>query len=102
MAGIGRGLKSRLFAGLISAALALPCCVEMGAAQRIRPPDSIQCPRDHLTAFTGNILLYRRETGRTEIRMRTDEETTETFVLRYTGSDDPSKWFLLKAGAFKK
>ena len=74
----------------------------MSAAQRIRPPDGIQCPRDHLTAFTGNILHYRRVTDRTEIRMRTDEDTTESFVLRHTGSDDPSRWFLLKTGPFKK
>src|SRR5437867_13131921 len=102
MAGIGRGLKLRLFAGLISAACAVTCCVRMSAAQRIRPPDGIQCPRDHLTAFTGNILHYRRVTDRTEIRMRTDEDTTESFVLRHTGSDDPSRWFLLKASPFKK
>ena len=73
----------------------------MSEAQRIRPPGSIQCPRNNLTAFTGNILLYSRQTGQTKIRMHTDEDTTETFVLRHTGSDDPSKWFLLKASPFK-
>ena len=94
--------RNFLLGMLVIAALGLLRNVGTSAAQRIRPPDSIRCPRNNLTSFSGTILLYSRNTGRTEIQMRTDENTTERFVLRHPGSQDPSKWFLLRAGAFKE
>ena len=72
------------------------------AAQgRIRPPDSITCDHNHLTSFTGRVLSYQRRPGRVSLRMRTDEATTENFVLRFGRRQDAARWFLMNGEAFK-
>jgi len=70
--------------------------------QRLRPPDRVTCPRNNLTSFSGRVLSFYRSTGRTILRMRTDEATTERFTLKHPKSDDPSKWFLLRGEPFKQ
>ncbi len=96
------GGRKLLFRILISAVLGMVWDAEASTAQRIRPPESLKCPRDHLTSFTGTVLSYSRSSARTEIRMRTDENTTERFVLHHPKSKDPSKFFLLRAVPFKQ
>jgi len=107
MAGTNERMKSRpglsaLLVACLIAELALVWVVGVSAAQRIRPPDGLKCPRNNLTSFTGTVLFYHRRLGRTDIRLRTDEDTTESVVVRHPGTEDPSKWFLLRAGPFKK
>ncbi len=68
---------------------------------RLRPPDVQACPRDHLTSHDGRPLRYSRQPGRTRVTIRTDADTTETVVIRHTGSDDPSRWFLLAGQPFQ-
>ena len=80
--------------------VAVPLSPAAGS-QRIAPSTALQCPRNHLTAFTGRVLLYRRVAGRIVLRVRTDEETTENFTLRFPQTEDGSKYFLLKGEAFK-
>jgi hypothetical protein len=70
-------------------------------AQRLRPPASLKCTRDHLTAFQGRILSYTRGKQDISLRVRTDEETTETFSLKWAASETPETWFLLRGEAFK-
>ena len=70
--------------------------------QRLRPPEKITCPRNNLTSFSGRVLSFYRSTGRTVLRMRTDEATTEKFALKHPSSNDPSKWFLLRGESFKQ
>ena len=72
-----------------------------GGAQRIRPPEKVTCSRDHLTSFTGKVLSMKRQRGNTRIRMRTDEETSEQFTLRYD-KDDASEWFLVWGEKFAR
>jgi hypothetical protein len=72
------------------------------AQRRIMPPDSIKCDHNQLTSFTGRILSYQRRPGRVSIRMRTDEETTESFNLRFRRTEDAAKWFLLMGEPFKQ
>jgi hypothetical protein len=79
----------------------LPRQSREAAGQRLRPPASLNCPRDHLTSFTGRVLYFHRATGRTIIRVHTDENTREQFRLRHPGTSDPSKWFLLRGEPFK-
>jgi len=67
---------------------------------RLRPPEAVTCPRNDLTAFTGVVTYYRRSAGRVVMKMRTDENTSEHFVIRYKG-EDPGKIFLLRAETFK-
>lgn len=71
------------------------------AQRRIMPPESITCDDNHLTSFTGKILSYQRRPGRVALRMRTDEATTESFVLSFRRTEDAAKWFLLMGEQFK-
>ncbi|HVF87760.1 MAG TPA: hypothetical protein VM866_09225 [Pyrinomonadaceae bacterium] len=77
---------------------------EQGSAQggRLRPPDSIKCPDNNVTSFTGRILAYSRTDGRIIIRMRTDEATTERFTFRVSDSESAAKGFLLRGDPFKE
>jgi hypothetical protein len=69
--------------------------------QRLRPPASLKCSRDHLTSFQGRILEYKRGKNNIYLRVRTDEDTTETFNLKWEAPDKAEKWFLLRGEAFK-
>jgi len=76
------------------AALAVPL-------QRLRPPEKIRCSRDHLTSFSGAVLVFKRNDNETFLRMRTDEDTTETFTLKHLGKESAAEWFLLRGKAFE-
>jgi hypothetical protein len=89
------GLTKRL-----STACGLACALTLTAAQdaastpatsqrggRLAAASDLRCPRDNTTAFTGRVLAYSRGRGRVFIRVRTDEQTTEQFTLRYGGGD---------------
>jgi hypothetical protein len=69
-------------------------------ASRDRPSKYVSCPRDHLTSYTGLVTEYRRENGRTTLTIRTDWDTTERVELKHPGTDDPSRWFLLRGRPF--
>ena len=69
--------------------------------QRLQPPASLKCTRDHLTAFQGRVLDYRRGKQDMSLRVRTDEETTESFSLKWAATEKPETWFLLRGEAFK-
>ena len=69
--------------------------------QRLRPPEHLQCERNHLTAFQGRVLSFRRDVDRTVIRLRADEATTEQFILRYPEGSDLTQWFLLRGKPFR-
>lgn len=71
------------------------------ARQRVAPASALKCDRNHLTSFIGRVILYRRQTGRIDLRVRTDEETTENFTLRFTKTEDGSKHFLFQGEVFK-
>jgi hypothetical protein len=68
---------------------------------RLRPPAAVECPRDHLTSYVGVLQRYRREADRTELRIRTDWDTTEDVAIAHRGSDDPSRWFLMEGRPFQ-
>jgi hypothetical protein len=70
-------------------------------SQRIRPPASLKCSRDHLTAFQGRVLDYSRGKQDMSLRVRTDEETTESFSLKWAATEKPETWFLLRGEGFK-
>jgi len=67
---------------------------------RLQPPVDAQCPRDHLTLYAGVVQRFRRSPGLTQLRIRTDWDTTETVTLRHPNSDDPSSWFLIQGQPF--
>ena len=72
------------------------------AQGRLMPPESVKCDPNHLTSFTGKILSYSRKPGRVTLRVRTDEETTENFTLRFRKNEDAARWFLLRGEPFKR
>lgn len=72
-----------------------------GLPQRLRPPASLQCARDHLTSLQGRILAYQRGKKSLSLRVRTDEQTTEKFTLQWKASEQAEKWFLLRGEEFK-
>jgi len=76
------------------AALAVPL-------QRLRPPEKIRCSRDHLTSFSGAVLTFKRNNNETFLRIRTDEDTAETFTLKHLGKESAAEWFLLRGKAFE-
>lgn len=75
---------------------------QRSAGQRLAPPASLKCPRNNLTSFMGKVTNYQRTQSRIFIRVRTDEETTENFTLKFTKNDDPTRLFLLRGEEFKQ
>jgi hypothetical protein len=71
-----------------------------GPPQRLRPPSSLQCSRDRLTSFQGRILEYRRGKQEISMRVRTDEETTENFTLKWEADGKAEALFLLRGEEF--
>jgi len=69
--------------------------------QRVRPPESLTCSRDHLTSFQGSVLEYQRGKQDLTLRIRTDEDTTERVTLKWEAAQKPETWFLLRGAAFK-
>jgi len=68
--------------------------------ERIAPPASIACPRNNLTSYNGKVLVYRRNSTHTFIRVRTDWETTEQVTIKHGKRNNPSHWFLLNGQSF--
>jgi hypothetical protein len=89
------GISSRTFLVLSLTVSAL------GMSQRTIPPASLQCSRDHLTSFQGQILEYRRGPQEVFVRVRTDEERTESFTLKWGVSEKAETWLLLRGQGFK-
>lgn len=69
--------------------------------QRLRPPASLKCSRDHLTAYQGRVLDYRRGKQDITLRVSTDDGTTESVSLKWAASEKPETWFLLRGEPFK-
>lgn len=87
---------------LACALVALPAHGGGGDGERrVAPPGGADCPRDQLTLYSGVVTSYRRESGRTTLRIRTEWETTESVRIRHPGTDDPSRWFLIDRAPFK-
>lgn len=87
-------------AGLLPTDSGAPARTQDEGGRRIAPPARLACPRDRTTSFTGRVLAYRRGAGRVFVRVRTDEETTEEFTLRYGRRGDPRRLFLLRGETF--
>jgi hypothetical protein len=68
---------------------------------RLRPPGKVECSRDHLTHYTGQVVEYRRQWGLTTLRIATDWGTIEAISLAHAGSDDPSGRFLIEGEIFE-
>jgi len=89
---------------LVSLLLAAPSALllqrQRPEISRSRPPEQFTCNRNDLTSYTGVVIAYTRETGRTTLRIRTDWDTTERVTLRHSGSDDPSAFYRMGGQPF--
>ena len=70
-------------------------------SQRVAPPTALGCDRNHLTSFIGKVISYRRQPQKISLRVRTDDATTESFVLEFAKVEDATRQFLLDAETFK-
>lgn len=68
---------------------------------RLAPPPGLKCDINSVTSFTGRALVYARRAGRIQLRVRTDEETTEVFTIRYGRNESPEKYFLFNGAPLK-
>lgn len=68
---------------------------------RQRPPQAVECPRDHLTSYTGKLTSYSRSEEQLQIRIRTDWDTDEEFTLRFAEGENPAGRFLLRSNTFQ-
>ena len=68
--------------------------------RRIAPPASLNCDRNDVTLYNGRVFGYRRQRGKTFLRVRTSFDTTEQVTIRHQGTDDPSKFYLINGGPF--
>lgn len=71
------------------------------ATERLAPPAAVTCPRNNLTSYTGRVTEWLRTASETRLTIATDWETTEAVLLEHSGTDDPSRWFLLNAKPFQ-
>ena len=67
---------------------------------RQRAPEGFACERNDLTVYTGVVSRYRREQGRTTLRVRTDWETTENVTVTHRGTDGPLASFRYRGSPF--
>jgi len=68
---------------------------------RVAPPPKVDCPRDHLTSYTGEVAQYRRGVTKTGLSIRTDWGTVETVRIDHSGSQDGRAWFLIGGKTFE-
>ena len=88
-----------LVAGIAAHATAPP--LQPRSSDRVRPPDSVSCSRDRLTAYTGVVTRFSRQAERTVLEIRTDWDTTEAVVVTHEGDRGPERWFLLRTKPFR-
>lgn len=69
------------------------------AQSRPRPPASLPCSRNDLTAYIGKVSRLARKAGSTTVTIETDWETTEIVTLKHE-RDDPSSMFLINGKPF--
>lgn len=69
-------------------------------AGRLRPPAAVSCDRNELTSFAGKVTHYRRVKDKTTLVIETSADTTEQLTIRHSGTDDPSKFYLIHGTPF--
>ena len=80
--------------------LVTPALADGATGRRVMPPETAGCARDHLTLYSGLVISYLREVGRTTLRIRTDWDTIETVSIGHPGGKNPSPWFLIESVPF--
>jgi rhodanese-related sulfurtransferase len=61
------------------------------AAGRLAVPPFVTCGRNDVTAYSGEVISYKRSTGSTVLRIRTDAGTTEQVTVK----QPPDSYFVM-------
>jgi len=68
---------------------------------RLRPPDTLGCDRNKLTAFSGIVTQWSRDDSRAHLNMNTDADTKEAFEVRFEKGKPSEQWFLIGGELFR-
>ena len=63
---------------------------------RYMPPPAVQCDRNQLTSYTGEVTRYTRQAGKISMKLKTDEQIVQAVSLR------PDDKLLLNAREMQK
>jgi rhodanese-related sulfurtransferase len=77
---------------------AVPASATRGG--RLAPPAAVSCDRNELTVYVGEVRSYKRQRGKTVLVMHTSSDTVERVTLLHSGSDDPSRFYLIDGTPF--
>jgi rhodanese-related sulfurtransferase len=69
---------------------------------RLRPPAAVSCDPNELTSYAGKVTHYKRVKDKTTLVMNTSADTVETVSIRHTGTDDPSRFYLIDGTPFTR
>jgi len=89
-------------AGLLLTAAIGPLIHVQSGPGRMRPPESVTCPRNDLTVYAGRVTGLERQKAATSLTIATDSKTTERVTIRHPESADPDASFLIKGKPFTK
>ena len=76
--------------------------IVQGNQGRMRPPESVTCPRNDLTVYAGRVTSLDRQKNSTTLTIATDWKTTERVTITHKEPADPDGSFLLKGKPFVK
>ena len=95
-------IKSFARALLIAAGIILLVSSVYSRGGKLAPPAALDCDRNQVTSWTGEVTEYKRSKGSTHIQVDTDFDTVEQITLRHPDSKDPSGQYLLMGEPFGK
>jgi hypothetical protein len=73
-----------------------------GDPGRLRPPESVTCPRNDLTVYAGRVTKMERLKSEISLTIVTDSKTTERVTIRHPDTADPDASFLFKGKPFAR
>ena len=85
-------LNSLLLSVLFSSSIA--------SADRLRVPSYVQCDRNHLTSWTGQVEHYSRTSGNTTFTIKTQESTVEKLSINKSTETELQSLYYLNGKAF--
>lgn len=95
-------VRHRFMAGMPALALSIGLSAVQGSeAQRLRPPPQVECSRDQLTSYAGEVQRYDTGPEQTVLLIRTDEQTQERVVIAHVGAKTPMARYLIEGRSFK-
>ncbi len=87
----------------------LPVCAQLQRGNpaietesRIAPPATLECDRNQLTSYNGEVVAYQRNDDSIRVTINTDWDTRETVTLKFTQKNEPAAHFLIDGHGFSE